>query len=155
MTAFPVVCLKSISTSSINLDISNADEKNAIVSPCPQDICIKPSIATIKSTLSYATLDVPVETTTRTIFSVKFRTKALNGLIGLIEGPAYLAIYLSNGRVAVALNTKGTGIPAVGSTARNNFNDGNWKSVRIVRTGNIVELTDEAARFLLRVTYGS
>uniref|UniRef100_A0A8C9TNF6 Laminin subunit alpha 3 n=1 Tax=Scleropages formosus TaxID=113540 RepID=A0A8C9TNF6_SCLFO len=60
-------------------------------------------------------------------FSLDFRTKTANGLlfyVGSMEGKSYLALYLSNGRIRLAVERKQIFI-------REKFNNGRWHTVRL------------------------
>ncbi|CAH1226926.1 CDH6 [Branchiostoma lanceolatum] len=150
---YPIVCLSylRVGNSSREVDLKSTTESTGQDVPtCP--ICAPPSIATLRSPRAYMRIQADLQPRTKTTIGFKFRTKAQNGLLFYFGGPAWLVVYLKDGKAVLRLNTKGSGADESYVSA-NSFNDGEEQELFIERDANTATMKDRAGNTIALVTF--
>ncbi|XP_066279041.1 uncharacterized protein [Branchiostoma lanceolatum] len=150
---YPIVCLSylRVGIPSREVDLKSTTESTGQDVPtCP--ICAPPSIATLRSSRSFMKVEADLQPRSGTIISFKFRTKAQNGLLFYFGGPAWLVVYLKDGKAVLRLNTKGSGADESYVSA-NSFNDGEEQELFIERDANTATMKDRAGNTIALVTF--
>ncbi|KAI8520644.1 hypothetical protein Bbelb_003980 [Branchiostoma belcheri] len=150
---YPIVCFSylRVGTPAREVDLTSTTEGTGQVVPsCP--VCAPPSIATLRSSRSYMKVQADLQPRSGTTISFKFRTKAQNGLLFYFGGPAWLVVYLKDGKAVLRLNTKGSG-PDESYVSTNTFNDGQEQELFIERDANTATMRDRAGNTIALVTF--
>ncbi|XP_066283960.1 uncharacterized protein [Branchiostoma lanceolatum] len=150
---YPIVCLSYVRVGipSREVDLKSTTETSGKDVPtCP--VCAPPSIATLRSSRAYMKVEADLQPRSGTIISFKFRTKAQNGLLFYFGGPAWLVVYLKDGKAVLRLNTKGSGADESYVSA-NSFNDGEEQELFIERDANTATMKDRAGNTIALVTF--
>ncbi|XP_035686333.1 uncharacterized protein LOC118422720 isoform X1 [Branchiostoma floridae] len=150
---YPIVCISYLYVGSPSREVdltSTTEGTGQNVPTCP--VCAPPSIATLRSSRSYMKVEADLQPRSGTTISFKFRTKAKNGLLFYFGGPAWLVVYLKDGKAVLRLNTKGSGADQ-SYESTNTFNDGQEQELFIERDANTATMKDRAGNIIGLVTF--
>ncbi|XP_035676172.1 uncharacterized protein LOC118415585 [Branchiostoma floridae] len=150
---YPIVCISYLYVGSPSREVdltSTTEGTGQNVPTCP--VCAPPSIATLRSSRSYMKVKADLQPRSGTTISLKFRTKAKNGLLFYFGGPAWLVVYLKDGKAVLRLNTKGSGADQ-SYMSTNSFNDGQEQELFIERDANTAIMKDRAGNIIGLVTF--
>ncbi|PIK49578.1 putative protocadherin Fat 1-like [Apostichopus japonicus] len=154
LNGYLVTCIDYIRTGVTTLDVASASELGGDVRDgCPSDFCSPPTVITVQSSDAFFSVDHTFIPGTRSIISIKFRTRASSGLVFYLGDPAYLLLYMNEGSLVLGLNTRDSGAGVFASTTSSDFSDGNWQYVRVSREGRTAILQDETGLELAKVVY--
>ncbi|XP_019617274.1 PREDICTED: uncharacterized protein LOC109464676 [Branchiostoma belcheri] len=152
LKAYPITCIEFIRAGQANIDLNNPSSQLGVTDRCV--VCLPPSLVTLTTVTSYLRMRIDNTPRSNTVISLKFRTKAPDGLLFYFGGPAYLALYLEGGALVLRLNTKGSGDDTRYKTTRTTFNDGEMQEVSVTRAGNVATLRDGAGNIIAQVIFG-
>ncbi|XP_078597376.1 uncharacterized protein LOC144873691 [Branchiostoma floridae x Branchiostoma japonicum] len=150
---YPIVCISYLYVGSPSREVdltSTTEGTGQNVPTCP--VCAPPSIATLRSSRSYMKVEADLQPRSGTTISLKFRTKAKNGLLFYFGGPAWLVVYLKDGKAVLRLNTKGSGADQ-SYMSTNSFNNGQEHELFIERDANTATMKDRAGNIIGLVTF--
>ncbi|XP_035677734.1 uncharacterized protein LOC118416664 [Branchiostoma floridae] len=150
---YPIVCISYLYVGSPSREVdltSTTESTGQDVPTCP--VCAPPSIATLRSSRSYMKVEADLQPRSGTAISLKFKTKAKNGLLLYFGGPAWLVVYLKDGKAVLRLNTKGSGADQ-SYVSTNSFNDGQEQELFIERDANTATMKDRAGNIIGLVTF--
>ncbi|XP_033105068.1 uncharacterized protein LOC117107474 [Anneissia japonica] len=153
LNGYLVSCVQYIRTNQNTLNLNLANEQYGVRDGCPSKFCAPPSVITVESSSGYLSVDHPLPPGTRTIIVLKFRTRASTGMLFYFGGPAYLTVYMDNGRLILGLNTKGEGEGAFSDPSFLTYNDGTYYSIRVTREGGVARMENDMGVELARVQY--
>eukprot|EP00057_Strongylocentrotus_purpuratus_P029538 XP_011684012.1 PREDICTED: protocadherin Fat 1-like [Strongylocentrotus purpuratus] len=153
LNGYLVTCIGYIKTTSNLLDLDAASSLVGIKEGCPEDFCAPPTVITLQTSSSYLSVDQDLTPGTHTVLTLRFRTRVSTGMIFYFGGPAYLTLYMKNGRLVLGLNTRGIGEGTFATSSVSGFDDGEWHYVRVRRDGAVASLEDDTGLELGRVTY--
>ncbi|KAI8490939.1 hypothetical protein Bbelb_313580 [Branchiostoma belcheri] len=152
LKAYPIICITFIRAGQANIDLNNPSSQLGVSDRCV--VCLPPSVVTLTTVTSYLRMRIDNTPRSNTVISLKFRTKAPDGLLFYFGGPAYLALYLEGGALVLRLNTKGSGDDTRYRTTTTTFNDGEMQEVSVTRAGNVATLRDGAGNIIAQVIFG-
>ncbi|KAI8485011.1 hypothetical protein Bbelb_372570 [Branchiostoma belcheri] len=107
LKAYPITCIEFIRAGQANIDLDNPFSQLGVSDRCI--VCLPPSVVTLTTVTAFLRMRIDNTPRSNTVISLKFRTKAPDGLLFYFGGPAYLALYLEGGALVLRLNTKGYG----------------------------------------------
>ncbi|XP_078617495.1 uncharacterized protein LOC144885449 [Branchiostoma floridae x Branchiostoma japonicum] len=140
LKAYPITCITFLRAGQTDIDLNNPSSQLGVSDECV--VCLPPSTVTLTKVTSYLKMRVDNTPRFNTVISLKFRTKAPDGLLFYFGGPAYMALYLEGGALVLRLNTRGTVEDANYKTTRMTFNDGEMQEVLVTRYGDEANLRD-------------
>ncbi|XP_066279600.1 uncharacterized protein [Branchiostoma lanceolatum] len=152
LKAYPITCITFIRAGPTDIDLDSPSSQLGVSDTCI--VCLPPSLVTLTRTDSFLRMRVDNSPRSNTVISLKFRTKAPDGLLFYFGGPAYVALYLEGGALVLRLNTRGSGSDTKYKTTRATFNDGEMQEVSVTRTGNTATLRDGAGNIIAQVIFG-
>ncbi|CAH1247908.1 FAT1 [Branchiostoma lanceolatum] len=152
LKAYPITCITFIRAGPTDIDLDSPSSQLGVSDTCI--VCLPPSLVTLTRTDSFLRMRVDNSPRSNNVISLKFRTKAPDGLLFYFGGPCYVALYLEGGALVLRLNTRGSGSDTKYKTTRATFNDGEMQEVSVTRTGNTATLRDGAGNIIAQVIFG-
>ncbi|XP_066279607.1 uncharacterized protein [Branchiostoma lanceolatum] len=138
LKAYPITCITFIRAGPTDIDLDSPSSQLGVSDTCI--VCLPPSLVTLTRTDSFLRMRVDNSPRSNTVISLKFRTKAPDGLLFYFGGPAYVALYLEGGALVLRLNTRGSDSDEKFRTYKQDYNNGISREIVVDRTGNHASL---------------